>query len=203
VARILITGFGPFPGAPGNPTMTIVRHLARLPRGKAAGIEKITRLLPTEWRMLEAFAADIRALKPDAVLMFGLAGRRRKITPEARALNRAGPLRLDAAGKVPPSRLLNEGNHQIRNGSIDPVRMSVVLRRAGLPATTSRDAGDYLCNALFWTALDSGVPAIFVHVPRPRRRTLPKDRPKRPRPDMADLLRAGELALGFVARAVR
>ncbi|MFM9976262.1 MAG: peptidase C15 [Beijerinckiaceae bacterium] len=196
--RILITGFGPFPGAPSNPTMAIVRHLVRSRHPRFAGVERLGRFLPTEWDMLPGFCETIRQCQPDAVLMFGLAGRRRTITPEARAINQASVLRVDAEGHRPSApQLAHAGPRQLKS-TIDPVRMSAAMRRAGLPAKVSQDAGDYLCNALLWTAIETGVPAIFVHVPRPRRMKRPVGTQVLERPAPGDLNRAGEAALASV-----
>jgi pyroglutamyl-peptidase len=199
---ILITGFGPFPGAPTNPTMRLARHIGGVRRVAFAGLRREVRLLPTTWAMLDGVPALVRDVRPDAVLMFGLAGRRRRITPEARALNRASPLRVDAEGAPPPAQAMARGAGFARNGSISAGRMAAALRREGLPAAVSRDAGDYLCNGLFWRMLETGVPCIFVHVPRPVRPTLPRGRMKRPRPTARGLQKAAEIALACVARSV-
>lgn len=192
---LLITGFGPFPGAPSNPTMRIATRLGRARGTRLAGVQRIVRLLPTTWAMLDTLPRDIGHLAPDAVLMFGLAGRRRTITPEARALNQAGPLRTDAAGRRPRGRLLAPGGPSVRTGGIDATRLTAALRRQGLPAAVSRNAGDYLCNALFYRVAGLGIPCIFIHVPRPVRATLPRGKLKRPRPSMADLHRAADVVL--------
>jgi pyroglutamyl-peptidase len=202
MTRILITGFGPFPGAPSNPTMAIVRHLVRSRYQRFAGLELLGRFLPTEWGMLPGFAQTIRQCQPDAILMFGLAGRRRKITPEARAVNHASLLRTDADGRNPKVRQLTHCGPHFRNSTINPVLLTSRMRAAGLSATVSRDAGDYLCNALLWTALESGVPAVFVHVPRPRRMMRRKGSQKLSRPTPGDLKRAGEVALAAVLAEV-
>jgi pyroglutamyl-peptidase len=201
--RILITGFGPFPGAPSNPTMRIAKQLGQLRRPRHADIRLATRLLPTTWAMLDAVPGMIREIKPDAVLMFGLAGRRRKITPEMRGMNRAGVLRMDAAGKRPDGLLLAPGGPVARSGGISAIRMVAALRRAGLAAAVSRDAGDYLCNALVYRMAGLEIPCIFVHVPRPVRPTRPTGQLKRPRPTMAQLHRAAEIALDQVLLRIR
>ena len=208
MTRILITGFGPFPGAPSNPTMRLVRHLVRLKRARFTGVERFGQVLATEWGALQGFRNTIRKSKPDCVLMFGLAGRRRKVTPEARAANVAGLLRVDGAGHSPASRSLLAAGPAHRRGRIDAVRMAAGLRRAGIAADVSQNAGDYLCNALFWTALESGVPAIFVHVPKPKKvgpkkSALPTDTQKPPRLTMKQLERAAEMALSFSIASVR
>jgi pyroglutamyl-peptidase len=203
MTRILITGFGPFPGAPSNPTMAIVRHLLRSRHQRFAGVEFLARFLPTEWGMLPDFAQTIRQCQPDAVLMFGLAGRRRNITPEARAVNHASLLRIDADGRAPRVRQLTHGGPQFRKSTINSVLLTARMQAAGLPAKVSRDAGDYLCNALLWTALESGIPAVFVHVPRPRRMMRRKGAQKLARPTPGDLKRAGEVALALVLADLR
>ncbi len=199
---ILITGFGPFPGAPTNPTMRLARHLGRVRRMAFTDMHREVRLLPTTWAMLDAVPRTVDAVRPEAVLMFGLAGRRRRVTPEARAMNRASPLRVDAEGSPPRERMLARGAPFARPGVLSAVRMMVALRRAGLPAAVSRDAGDYLCNGLFWRMLETGVPCIFVHVPRPVRPALPRGRLKRSRPTARGLEKAAEVALACVARSI-
>jgi pyroglutamyl-peptidase len=44
--------------------------------------------------------------------------------------------------------------------------MLLALRRHHLPARVSRDAGRYLCNAAYHRALATGLPAIFIHIPK-------------------------------------
>lgn len=199
---ILITGFGPFPGAPSNPTMRLARHLGRVRRVRFADVTRVVRLLPTTWAMLDGLPGMVAGIGPDAVLMFGLASRRRNVTPEARALNHASLLRLDAEGRSAPQRRLAPGGRGARTGGIDALRMTAAMRAAGLPAAVSRDAGDYLCNGLFWRMSESRLPCIFVHVPRPVRPVLPRGRMKRPRPAMRQLEAAAEIALMQVLRAV-
>jgi pyroglutamyl-peptidase len=195
MTRVLITGFGPFPGAPSNPTMRIARRLGSLRRVGLQNTTRIVRLLPTTWAMLDDVPGMLAETRPDLVLMFGLAGRRQKITPERRAINQASLLRTDAVGGNPASALLAKGQPFAMRSSIDPVRLVAALRRAGLPAAPSNTAGDYLCNALSWHVLASGIPAVFIHVPRPRRMGRPLATRKHARPGMADLQRAAEILL--------
>jgi pyroglutamyl-peptidase len=199
VKTVLVTGFGPFPGAPKNPTMAIVRHLVKCRNGAFSTVERIPRYLPTTWHVLSEFRQMIASIKPDAILMFGVAGRRKAITPETRAINRACMIRCDADGCKPSGLMLQAGEAAFRHGRFDVRRLTASLTRAGLAARVSHDAGDYLCNALFWVALESGVPSLFVHVPSPRRAQRPKRPQKTKRPSARDLARAGEVTLAMVA----
>jgi len=201
--RILITGFGPFPGAPANPSLHLARHAARIRRMRFHGVQRILRLLPTTWAMLDEMPAILAQTKPDAVLMFGVAGRRRKVTPELRAVNRQSPLKPDAIGRFAGARARQPGQPFARRTPIDALRLQKAIQAVQAPSEVSRDAGDYLCNALSWVVLGSGLPSIFVHVPRPRRMLRRRGHEKRPRPTMRTLERAAEAALAFVALEAR
>jgi pyroglutamyl-peptidase len=200
--RVLITGFGPFPGAPRNPTMGIVQHLGALKSPAFAGLTRLTRILPTTWDMLQTIPDLLADTRPDAVLMFGLAGRRRVITPELVARNRASVLRPDALRRTPKALLLTPGAPAFLRSTFDAVKLTAALKARSLPAKASRDAGDYLCNALLWHVLAAGISAIFIHVPRPQK-AMPKARIKKSRPSMAELERAGEVVLREVMRQAR
>lgn len=200
MTRILITGFGPFPGQPTNPTMRLARHAGTVRRQRFEGLERVVRLLPTTWAMLDTVPALLAETKPDLVLMFGVAGRRRKVTPELRAVNHQSALKPDAARGFAGARSRAAGRPFALRTPFDARRLQAMIRAAGAPCALSQDAGGYLCNALSWHVIGSGVPAIFVHVPRPRRMMRRKGHEKRPRPTMRQLERAAEAALAFVAR---
>ena len=62
--RILITGFGPFPGAPFNPTMPLVKRLTRLRRPALDDVELTGHIFPVTYadgrpRIAEADRANI------------------------------------------------------------------------------------------------------------------------------------------------
>jgi pyroglutamyl-peptidase len=92
---------------------------------------------------------------------------------------------------------------QALRSRLDPFRLQVAIQVLHVPSEVSRSAGDYLCNALSWQVIASGVPAIFVHVPRPRRMMRRKGHEKRPRPTMRQLELAAEAALGHVVKTIR
>lgn len=77
--RILVTGFGRFPGMPANPSSGLASALARSRRLRSGQVE--ARILPTRWSEAEGFPAVLDAA-PDIVLMLGVAGRRRHVTIE-------------------------------------------------------------------------------------------------------------------------
>ncbi|MDR6952761.1 pyroglutamyl-peptidase [Ancylobacter sp. 3268] len=171
--HILITGFGPFPGAPANPAASLARDLARLRRPALAGTRRSLRILPTLWEQAAGFPSTLDAFAPDIVLMIGLAARRRAVSIEWLGRNHTRLL-PDAARRHPSERRFEAGSAAIRRGGFDAAPLLQALAVAGLPARLSRDAGGYVCNALAWSAYgwarQGGARrlAVFVHIPRPR-----------------------------------
>lgn len=179
--RILVTGFGRFPGMPANPSAGLARGLARSRRIRAGHIE--ARILPTLWSETDAFAATLDDMAPDVVLMLGVAGKRRHVCIELIARNATGMF-PDASRARPVSRRLETGGPARRMLGVAPMPLLRALREAGAPARLSRDAGRYVCNALAWQAYGwaragtrgDGGPrlAVFVHIPRAGAIAAPK-----------------------------
>src|SRR5713226_2247023 len=168
--RILITGFGLFPGAPFNPTQPLVKRLLRLRRPALSDIELTGHIFPVTYKAVDRELPQLLAKhRPQALLMFGLANRTPYVRIETRARNAVTTLWPDA------------DHARVRKGSIAggaDARMfgphtAKLLRAAdstGVDARASRDAGSYLCNYLSWRAIEatrsSGLRlAAFVHVP--------------------------------------
>ena len=51
--RILITGFGPFPGAPFNPTQPLVKRLLRLQRPALGDVELSGHIFPVTYNAVD------------------------------------------------------------------------------------------------------------------------------------------------------
>jgi pyroglutamyl-peptidase len=169
--RILVTGFGPFPGAPFNPTMPLVARLLRLRRPAFGDVELSGHIFPVTYAAVDRELPQLLARhRPHALLMFGLATRTRHVRIETRARNAVTMLWPDA------------DHTRVRKGSIAggaDAKMfgphsARVLRAAvgtGIDARASRDAGSYLCNYLSWRAIEAvGTAnelrlASFAHVP--------------------------------------
>src|SRR5882757_1473353 len=169
--RILMTGFGPFPGAPFNPTQPLVARLLRLRRPALADVELSGHIFPVTYKAVDRELPQLLARhRPDALLMFGLATRTPYVRIETRARNAVTMLWPDA------------DHTSVRKGSIAggaDARMfgphtAKLLRAAlgtGIDARVSRDAGSYLCNYLSWRAIEAVAAenelrlASFVHVP--------------------------------------
>lgn len=173
--RLLITGFGHFPGMPANPSAQLARHLAR--SRPAGGARTELRLLATRWDEAAGFPALLAQTAPDIVLMLGVAARRRRVSIEIVGRKATGAF-PDAAGHRPAALVLEPGAPAQRALAARPAPLLAALRAAGVPAHLSRHAGRYVCNALAFRAYgwaragrraDGGARlAVFVHVPLPR-----------------------------------
>jgi pyroglutamyl-peptidase len=168
MTTILVTGFGPFPGAPVNPTGPLVKRLARVRLGRA---KIVTHIFPTSYATVDRDLPKLIAHhRPDALLMFGLANKAITLRIETRARNALSRLK-DAGEYVPGLHTIAPGRASAL-GLPTPSRLLLAAARAAhMPVVISNDAGDYLCNYLCWRAVlagrKSGGPrlAAFVHVP--------------------------------------
>ena len=215
-ATILLTGFGPFPGAPFNPTGALVRELARRPFGGARNMRCITHVFPTSYKAVDReLPAIIARERPAALIMFGLAARSRHIRIETRARNVLTGRVADASGHLPASRMIAPGERATLRLRASAQVLVAAVRAAGLSAALSRDAGDYVCNYLCWRAGTAAVKRAhlrliaFVHVPKVRQGSHRVPRPRRalrgrqrPPATFVDLLLAGEAILRAVQAAL-
>ena len=205
---ILVTGFGPFPGAPFNPTGPMVESLARLRRPRIANVKIIPHVFPTSYTAVDQDLPKLLARhKPDVLLMFGLATRATAIRIETQARN-AITLLPDAAGYAPRRGTIAAG----RSTLAIPAPVAALLaaaRGARVPVVRSRNAGSYLCNYLCWRASEAAGKsrrprlAAFIHVPPVRGRARPQKALKITL-SLDDLIRAAShLLIAMVAAARR
>ena len=86
--RILVTGFGPFPGAPFNPTMKLVERLVVLRRPAFDDVELVSHIFHVPYATVDReLPLILKKHKPDALLSFGLADRTTHLRIETRARN--------------------------------------------------------------------------------------------------------------------
>ena len=237
--RVLVTGFGAFPGAPVNPTEQLIPLILQdWQSGRYDGMcELVAEVLPVEyekvplelarlsstitrsrgedrggngelqsaenyeegeggavsWREHGTNAVDDSTRRGnddgdnrqgeaanqsiddtrvgvDIAIHFGLHGSSSSITLEHLARNacRASP---DAAGLCPTSPCILLGGSDTLPSTLPLSGISRALTHAGIPHTSSDDAGGYLCNFIFYLGRAGMVPGFkpeisgFVHVP--------------------------------------
>ncbi|HXE23704.1 MAG TPA: pyroglutamyl-peptidase I [Roseiarcus sp.] len=198
---ILVTGFEPFGGETVNASWEAAQRLEGWRHGEYAAA---ARLLPCAYdASVKQLVRAIETLQPDALLMTGQAARRGVVCVERFAHN------LDAATAPDNDGVLRRGIRIVRDApdwleTAAPVTAIVrAIREAGIPARASTNAGGFVCNHLYFGALDylrrerRAVPAIFVHLPATPEQTLARANARRlPAEKAADALRA---AAGVIA----
>lgn len=170
----LLTGFGPFPGAPRNASSLLIDELAHLARGRLPGYAVHAETLPTEWRAGPArLDALLREFDPAIALHFGVSHRARGFVVETRARNARQDI-CDACGAAPDAQVIVEHGPDELPATLPTGLIVERLRRLGLPVELSRDAGGYLCNAVLYHSLSEarsrdarglGARRGFIHIP--------------------------------------
>lgn len=167
--RLLVTGFGPFPNAPENPTEALVRGLAGEPAEAFGARDFRAIVLPADYRKSWAALRRLYAgYAPDVVVHFGLSRKPEAITVERTARRACAPERPDAAGFAPRSGFARRVGPESLRSNLPVDAIVAALKAAGLPAAASDHAGGYVCDATLYRSL-LAAPAErlvgFVHIP--------------------------------------
>ena len=169
--RVLVTGFGPFPGIADNSSAWLAEMLAKRSRTPRLECTLHSDVLPTEWAEVGRLGPGLLARhRPRLVLHFGLSKRAKGFRIERFAYNSIDA-RMDARGRVPTvTRILPRGAPWLAT-QVPATRLAKHLRARALPAAASRSAGTYLCNYLYYVSLDwacrqkGPCDVCFVHIP--------------------------------------
>ncbi len=205
VLRVMLVGFGPFPGAPCNPSAALAKALAHRRRPALALTRRTVHIFATSYAAVDRDLPRLFAENPDIVLMFGLAGRRRHLCIETRARNAQSVLFPDISGYRPQRGVISPGGPAVIRGNAPFVDLLGARRGHSFPARLSRDAGRYLCNYAYWRCLqhvsDHRPLVQFVHIPPVRFGAQPE---RRRNLAFRSLLAASEaLLIGLIAASRR
>jgi pyroglutamyl-peptidase len=197
--KILLTGFGPFPGIVDNPSARLVETLAGARSFAPRDCELSVEVLPTEWGAVGTLVPRLlKSLQPHVTIHFGVSRQARSLRIERSAHNRILP-RVDAAGVLPSRRTIHSGGPARLDSAVHAPHLAAKLREGGLPAIGSAHAGSYLCNFLYYHSLSWAMrqaPAphmLFVHIPPSRAQGGPLED--------GDLVRGAETILNFMLSA--
>ena len=205
---LLVTGFEPFGGETVNASWEAA---SALDGWRSGDLVASALMLPVAYDACVAkFKEAFRRLKPDAVLLTGQAARRAAVSVERHAHNRASAALADNCGVVRggfSSPLVGRGGREGESPASVETTANVAaiartIRAAGIPARVSTDAGDYVCNHLYYGALKHIVGAspatlaVFLHLPATPEQTPWRANPRRlATKDAVRALRAAATAL--------
>jgi pyroglutamyl-peptidase len=208
--RLLLTGFEPFPGAPYNPTGSLVERLLRLRRPALDDVERIGHVFPVAYDAVDSqLPALLAQHRPDALLMFGLATRTPYLRIETRARNNITQLWPDAGHTRILSRTLAPGAAATRRFGPHTALLVRAAQHTGINARASLNAGAYLCNYLSWRAIEAAEVgfgprlAAFVHVPLVPRHPSPVLKARSASITFEQLVDAGEALMMTMVKLAR
>jgi len=169
---IVVTGFGVFRGYDVNPSWEAVKAL---PAAWDDEHQLLVEEIPVQYDfVLQEVPDRWSSSRPDFIIHVGVSHLAEKLTLERQA-NNTGYTRPDVTGLCPP------GNCCVSSPSsqetklklsccLDLVELSQRVteqcKEVGLEATVSEDAGQYLCDFVYYKSLHSTQgKSLFVHVP--------------------------------------
>lgn len=197
--RVLVTGFGPFPGAAFNPSAWLVEHLHANPCKQLSDIVLASHVVETSWHDVgRNFEPILEAVTPHVAIHFGLDQGGSQFRIETRARNHAARS-ADCNGAYFGGSNIVTGAPHILSTPLPHIPLIDRLRKQLLPVHASQDAGHYLCNYLYYLSLwnsrraESPRLSCFVHIP-----PVPQIRALHPGHSQSrgNMLPPGELVLG-------
>jgi pyroglutamyl-peptidase len=163
---VLVTAFEPFGGEMINASWEAARAID----GWRCGVAVVTaRQLPCAYgACVSEFIEAFERLGPSVVVMTGQAAARSMVCVERTARLGANATTRDNRGALGP--VVPAGKAQLQTKA-PAGAVARAIREAGVAARVSTDAGDYVCNHLYYGALhylaqaSPTTPAIFLHLP--------------------------------------
>ena len=179
MTTVLLTGFEPFGGDAVNPSGEAVHRVAS--RWEGPGM-LVTAVLPVTFagaagRLKELLAEH----RPDIVIAAGLAGGRAAIGVERVAVNLVDARIPDNDGEQPVDVPSVPGAAAAHFATLPVKEIARRIDAAGLPAEVSYSAGTFVCNHVFFTALEAAASgtAPDTSMSRGRRSTRRRPVPRR------------------------
>ncbi len=167
--KVLLTGFEPFGEFQINPSQNLIEST---PIDVINNIQFLKRVLPVDTEKApHQLVEAITAHSPDAVLAFGLASGRPKISLERIAVNLLDFRVPDNAGVKVSEQPVVIGGPAAYFTTLPVREILYDLTQAGIPAELSLSAGTYLCNQVFYTLMhhietqDLPIQGGFIHLP--------------------------------------
>jgi pyroglutamyl-peptidase len=197
---ILVTGFEPFGGETVNASWEAAK---RLDGWRLGELTAVVRLLPCAY---DASIAELiyafETLRPEAVMMTGQAARRAVVSVERFARNWDDAAALDNRGVMRSAVRIAVGAPDRLEAQARVEAIANAIREAGIRARVSRNAGGFVCNHLYFAALQyfrgrkPTTPAVFLHLPATPEQTPPRARATRlSTADAANALKAAAAAM--------
>lgn len=165
--KILITGFEPFNNNQINPSMLVLEKLKN---------KYNTCLLPVSYKNTPLILANkIDEIKPDLIILLGLADNRTNISLELIGINYIGANIPDNDNLLIKGQIYHPNLPDGLITNIDINNLITILENNNIKANLSLSAGTYLCNLAYFTALNYTKNSLFIHLPNLNNYSLDDD----------------------------
>jgi pyrrolidone-carboxylate peptidase len=150
MCSLILTAFGPFDNHIVNPSEKLLNHFTQYQQ----------HILPVSYKAVDDFIQNNAFTNNNRVLMFGVSDAIKKICIEKTARNQLSGKPDISYLRMKPGKIQDNVPMSIRSSLFKGWRRNRYW-------DTSNDAGNYLCNYLYYRMLSSlpKVQAGFVHVP--------------------------------------
>lgn len=167
--RVLLTGFGPFPGIARNTADLVIEEL----KGSRFGGKDVAYLnIPTEYRKGEAAITRILSnYNPDWIIMLGVNATSRFLMVNKTAVNFTHSPLPDNGGTVKTNEKVRRNGAAALWGTIPIDDLLAHLRAKGFLCDVEASGGSYVCNHLYYLMLYElnrrgiGLGCGFIHLP--------------------------------------
>ncbi len=155
--KFLITGFVPFSNNEINPSELVLKELSN---------KYSTLLLPVSYDKAPALLKKaILKEKPDIIISLGLAANRPKISLEIIGINYKGASIPDNDGILIKGEKIDDTLSDGIITELDINSLVDTLKNNNIDSYVSTTAGTYICNLVYFTALNYTKKSLFIHLP--------------------------------------
>jgi pyroglutamyl-peptidase len=181
--KLLLTGFDPFGEHRINPSFQIAQTLAF--RNNIPGVRINAYEMPTKWDVPAQILRQIIIRNEyDGLIMVGLSANRTVISLEETAQNLDDSDVTDNSGIPRHKQIIDKSTPDYLHTNLPIDKFTHELLMEGYPVEISHSAGNYICNHLYFHALNMPErprDVLFVHIP-------PTDEMKSTNPQYTDTL---------------
>ena len=165
--KLLITGFDAFADNSVNPSFQVAQTLAF--RNDIPGVSINAYEMPTKWDVSAQILTQILARNQyDGLIMIGLAANRAIISLEKTAQNLDDSTVSDNAGILRQNQIIDPAAPEFLHTNLPVEPLASDLTAEGFPVEVSHSAGNYICNHLYFQALNllsRPKDIVFIHIP--------------------------------------
>lgn len=166
--RVLLTGFEPFGGYIENSSWAVVMQVVS--QG-IEGVELCTKQLPVSFkRSAEELRIAVKNFSPDVIVMLGQSAASDKVRLERIAINMMDAKNPDNDGVLPDEELISPNGRTALFTQLPIKKLCASIAAQGVPVVVSNSCGLYVCNRLYYEALNlcehaPQMKAVFIHLP--------------------------------------